>query len=58
MTLVFERPSLKPYRHFTDVKIVSRDDEKSTKTVQQVYLHMNMIINKTSNKINKIIFEI
>ena len=37
---------------------MSRDDEKSAKTVQQVYLHMNMIINKTSNKINKIIFEI
>ena len=45
-SLVFERPSLKPYRYFTDVKIVSRDDEKSTRTVIQECLRMNMIINK------------
>ena len=32
-SLAFERPSLKPYWHFTDVKIVSRDDENKYKDI-------------------------
>ena len=46
-SFVFEGLSLEPNRHFTDVKIVSGDHEKSTRIVIQECLRMNMIINKT-----------
>ena len=45
-SLFFEGPSLKPNQHFIEVKIVSGDHAKSTKTVIQECLRMNMIINK------------
>ena len=39
-SLIFEEPSLKSYRYFIDVKIVSGDREKCTRGVNQEYLRM------------------
>ena len=43
---VFEGLSLERNRHFIDVKIVSGAHQKSTRTVIQECLCMNMIINR------------
>ena len=45
--LFFEGTSLNPNQHFIESKIVSGDHEKSTRTVIQERLRMNIIINKT-----------
>ena len=50
-SLAFERPSLKPYRHFTDVKIVSRDDENKKMDIHsRVSLHVS---NRHDNRQNR-----
>ena len=46
-SLFFEGLPLKPNKHFMDVKIVSIVHEKSTRTVIQECLRMNMINSKT-----------
>ena len=47
-SLAFEGLSLEPNRHFIDVKIVSGDHKKSTRTVIRECLRVNVIMNKTA----------
>ena len=49
-SLAFQGPSLKPYRHFANVKNVSGDQEKSTETFIQECFRMNLKINKQSSR--------